>query len=247
LARFVEFRGGDNHWSRLVLAGQSPRERAAQLIAGTRLGSPDFRRELAAGGEQAIDSSDDPIVQLAREMEPEFRRIREIEDELEEIERQAYADITRARVALEGTAAYPDATFTLRLALGVVKGYEEDGRQIPPWTTLGGAFEHAAAHEERPPWNLPGSWLRAKSRLDPSTPLNFVSTSDIIGGNSGSPVVNRAAELVGVIFDGNIQSLTAGFYYSEKQARAVAVDARAIRECLNEIYSAGALAAELGH
>ena len=140
-------------------------------------------------------------------------------------------DITQARVALEGTANYPDATFTLRLTWGAVQGYEGDGRQVPPWTTIGGAFEHAAAHDSQPPWNLPAAWLKAKSALDLATPLNFVSTADIIGGNSGSPVVDRAAELVGVIFDGNIQSLTAGFYYSDRQARAVSVDARAVREC----------------
>jgi hypothetical protein len=184
---------------------------------------------------------------LARSLEGEFRRLREINDELDELQRQAYAQITEATVAVKGTSTYPDATFTLRLALGRVEGYVEDGRIIPPWTTIGGAFEHEAAHGAKPPWVLPASWHRNKSQIDLATPLNFVSTVDIIGGNSGSPVINRDAELVGVIFDGNIQSLTADFFYSDEVARAIAVHSSGIREALRTIYGAGRLADELGN
>ncbi len=134
----------------------------------------------------------------------------------------------------------------MRLALGVVRGYVEDGRAIPPWTTLGGAFEHEARHGAKEPWVLAPSWHAHHDQLDLTTPLNFVCTADIIGGNSGSPVINRQAELVGVIFDGNIQSLTADYFYSETEARAVAVHSSAIREALRSIYGEAHLAEELG-
>jgi hypothetical protein len=127
-----------------------------------------------------------------------------------------------------------------------VKGYAEDGKPVPPWTTLGGTFEHANAHNNVSPFNLPGTWIARKDKLNSSTPFNVVSTADIIGGNSGSPVVNSAGELVGIIFDGNIQSLTLDFAYSEEQARAVHVHSAAIKEALVKIYDAGSLADELG-
>ena len=142
-------------------------------------------------------------------------RVRQISDELDEKERQAYARIMEATVAVEGTSGYPDATFTLRLAFGIVKGYEENGKTIPPWTTVGGAFAHEARHHQRDPWTLPPSWHEFSDAIDHSTPFNFVCTADIIGGNSGSPVINRRGELVGVIFDGNLQSLTSDYVYSD--------------------------------
>ncbi len=179
-------------------------------------------------------------------MDDEYRRLREIDDELDETERQAYAQITEATIAVKGTSSYPDATFTLRLAFGAVAGYVEDGKPIAPWTTFGGAFEHEAAHSAEGDWKLPQSWHAHKDRLNLATPLNFVCTADIIGGNSGSPVVNRDAELVGVIFDGNIQSLTADFFYSDEVARAISVHSSGIREALDIIYGATKLAAELG-
>jgi len=162
------------------------------------------------------------------------------------LERQAYARVMDATVALEGTGSYPDATFTLRLAFGTVKGYVENGQTMPPWTTLGGAFEHESTHSAKGDWQLPRSWLEAKAALDLSTPLNFVCTADIIGGNSGSPVMNRDAEFVGVIFDGNIQSLTADYFYSDTISRAIAVHSSGIREALRTIYDAPHLVDELG-
>ena len=133
-----------------------------------------------------------------------------------------------------------------RLAFGVVKGYEEDATQIPPWTTMGGAFDLETAHEAKEPWKLPETWHKAKDQIEKSTPLNFVSTADIIGGNSGSPVINRAGELVAVIFDSNLQGLTASYFYEDKVARAVSVHSSAIPEALRKIYRAHDLAEQLG-
>jgi hypothetical protein len=246
LAFLVEQRGGDDAVVQGMLAGKGPRQRAVELIQGTRLRDVAFRRQLALGGVEAIAASQDPLIMLARSVEDEYRRLREIDEELAELERQAYARITAAKVALEGTSSYPDATFTLRLAFGAVKGYVEDGQPIPPWTTMAGAFTHEAAHHAEGDWQLPASWHAHKDELDLSTPLNFVCTADIIGGNSGSPVINRDAELVGVIFDGNIQSLTADFFYSDQIARAVSVHASSVREALRTIYDAAWLADELG-
>ncbi|QEG36996.1 S46 family peptidase [Bythopirellula goksoeyrii] len=246
LSMFVEQRGGDDPLVVTALDGKNPFERAAQLIGESQLNRVEYRRELAEGGVEAIKSSQDPMIQFFRSLEKEYRARRKKKESLEEIERQAYSQIEEARVAVEGTSGYPDATFTLRLSFGVVKGYEEDGRDVPPWTTFAGAFAHQAAHEAKKPWILPPSWNEAKSRIDLKTPLNFVSTADIIGGNSGSPVVNRAGEFVGIIFDGNIQSLTADYMYDDAVSRAVSVHSSGIREALRSIYNAEELADQLG-
>ncbi len=246
LARFTELRGGDDDLVTQVLAGKSPRERAAELIANTKLADVEERKRLAAVGVPGIEHSDDAMIQLARLMDAEYRALRAKQDEIEELERQAYAKITQASVAIQGTSTYPDATFTLRLAFGTVMGYVEDGQSVPPWTTMGGAFEHEASHGAQPPWLLPQSWKEHRQDIDPDVPFNFVCTADIIGGNSGSPVVNKAGEFVGIIFDGNIQSLTADFFYSDQVARAVSVHSSAIRESLRKIYDANHLADELG-
>jgi hypothetical protein len=238
--------GGDDPIVVKLLGGKSPQERAAELISGSTLNDVKVRKELAKGGASAIEASEDPLVQLFRSIESDYRKLRETDDELDEIQRQAYAQIDEAIVAVEGTSGYPDATFTLRLAFGPVKGYEEDGGRIPPWTTIGGAFEHEKAHKALDPWVLPPSWHNARGTMDAATPFNFVCTADIIGGNSGSPVLNRAGEFVGVIFDGNIQSLTAAYFYDAVISRAVSVHSSAIREALRDVYGAKALADELG-
>ena len=247
LARFVERRGGDHPLVDKLLEGKSPRDRAAELIRETTVKDVEHRRALAEGGADAIGASTDPLVRLVQTMEEEYRRLRDIRDELEELERQAYAKITEATLAIQGTSGYPDATFTLRLAFGTAKSYVEEGQPIPIWTTLGGAFQHEAAHKAEGDWVLPKSWHQNKERIDLSTPLNFVCTADIIGGNSGSPVINRKAELVGVIFDGNIQSLTSDYMYSDEVARAISVHSSSIRHALQTIYDADRLAAELGN
>ncbi len=246
LARFVEERGGDDPLVKKVLSGKSPRDRANELVSQTKLMDVEKRKELAKGGLAAVAKSDDPLIVLARGMEDEFRRLYLINEELEELERQAYAKIAEAKFAIEGDSVYPDATFTLRLAYGPVKGYEQDGKTIPSRTTMAGAFDHEKQHEVKDPWVLPKSWHAAKGKMKGDTPLNFVCTADIIGGNSGSPVVDRDGEIVGIIFDGNIESLTADFYYTDKVSRAVAVHIAGVLEALRTIYGAGAIADQLG-
>jgi Peptidase S46 len=246
LSRFIEKRGGDDELVQKVLNGKGPRERAAELIAGTTLFEVDARKKLAASGLDGIVASKDALIQLARTLEPEYRALRERTEELDERERQAYAKITDVKFQLEGESTYPDATFTLRLAFGLVKGYKEDGADVPAQTTMGGAFEHEKQHAAKDPWVLPKSWNDAKNSITSTTPFNFVCTADIIGGNSGSPIVDRSGKLVGVIFDGNIQSLTADFYHSEEQGRAVGVHIAAVLEALEKVYGAGALKAQIG-
>jgi hypothetical protein len=254
--------GGDDPLVHHVLADCSPRERAAELIRGTTLGHrgrepgsaaapADTRRVLYDGGQAAVAASQDPMLNLARLVDDESRRLRTSAEAAQEVKRQAHAEITRARFAREGAAMYPDATFTLRLAWGIVKAYEESGRTIEPITTFAGLFARAAAKGETPPFDLPPRWRAESRQLEQdaafmAAPFNFASTADIIGGNSGSPVVNRAGELVGVIFDGNIQSLVLGIAYDDTQARAVSVDAVGIRAALARVYRADALLAELG-
>jgi hypothetical protein len=246
LSMFMEQAGADNQWVQKTLAGRSPQARADELVRGTRLKDVAYRKQLAKGGRSAIDSSKDPMIQLARLVDPPARELRKTyEEKVDEPMKQAYAKIASARFAIEGTSTYPDATFTLRLAFGQVKGYTQDGKAIPPWTTIGGAFKHSAAHGARPPFALPQSWLKPARPLNLETPFNFVCTADIIGGNSGSPVVNKAGEYVGIIFDGNIQSLVLDFTYTEEQARAVSVHSSAILEALRKIYGADALVDEI--
>jgi hypothetical protein len=246
IAKTLEQRGFDDPVCQQILAGKNPADRAAELISGTELLSVEARRKIAAGGLQAINDSKDPLILLAKIINPEVRRIRSITDQLDEQDKQAYALIAEAKFATQGTSAYPDATFTLRLAFGPVKGYEQDGQQIPAWTNIGGAFEHEKKHDGQTDYKLPESWKKAESRLSRTTPFNFVSTADIIGGNSGSPVVNKAGELVGLIFDGNVQSLSGNYVYTDKQARSVSVHSSAIREALQVVYEADNIVKELG-
>ncbi|HZZ72733.1 MAG TPA: S46 family peptidase [Pirellulales bacterium] len=247
LGYLMEQAGAENPFVLKILDGKSPQERAAELIHGSKLADVAVRKQLAEGGQKAIAASPDPLLALAKLIDPKARELRKAyEEKVEEPQRQAYAKIAHARFEVLGPDQYPDATFTLRLAFGVVKGYQEQGRAVPPWTTMGGTFKHAAEHGSVEPFALPKRWLDRKDKIDPETPFNFVSTCDIIGGNSGSPVINRKAELVGIIFDGNIQSLVLDFAYSDVQARAVAVHSSAIVEALRKIYDAGALADELG-
>jgi hypothetical protein len=246
LSALVTKLGADNELVVKVLAGKSPRDRAAELIQGTKLKDVAERKRLAAGGTQAIAESTDPMIELARLVDPPSRAVRKtFEEDVQEPMRQAYAKIAAGKFAITGTDTYPDATFTLRLAFGVVKGYTDEGKPVPPWTTMAGAFQRAAEHKNQEPFRLPESWLKHKDQLNLATPMNFVCTADIIGGNSGSPVVNRRGELVGLIFDGNIYSLVLDYVYTDEKARAVAVDVRAIVEALRKIYDAGPIADEI--
>lgn len=246
IGRFVEYWGGDNKLVAKVLDGKSPTERAAELVGKTSLMDVDARRKLAAGGAEAIASSQDPMIAVARLMEETLREHRKATEALGEQETQAYARIAEATNAVQGTGTYPDATFTLRLAFGTVQGYQENGESVPAWTTMGGAWKHQESHGSQGDWKLPTSWMKAKDRIDPDTPFNFVCTADIIGGNSGSPVVNRNGEFVGIIFDGNIQSLTGDYLYTDDVARATSVAGAAIREAMRKVYGAERYANELG-
>jgi hypothetical protein len=242
-----EIYGADNELVRRVLAGKTTEARAAELIDGTKLKDVSYRRQLVAGGRRAIDASDDPMIKLALSIDQDARAVRRrYENEVVGVERNAYAKIAQAIFATEGDKVYPDATFTLRLSYGAVKGYkEDDGRMIPPFTTLGGLYERAAQHGSKFPYNLPPRWMEKKSALDLKTPFNFVSTNDIIGGNSGSPVINREGELVGLIFDGDRQSIVGNFYYDESINRAISVDVRAMLEVLRKVFNADNVVAEL--
>jgi hypothetical protein len=246
LAQMQDALGSDDPAVKAALSGKSPEEAAKALIAGTKLEDVAVRKQLYEGGKAAVDASTDPLIVLMRNVDSEARAVRKrYDDEVDAVVRRDGATIARARFAQTGLNQPPDATFTLRLSYGAVKGYEENGKKIPYFTTFAGAFQHAEEHGNKPPYNLGASWLKMKSKLKLETPLNYVSTADIIGGNSGSPTVNKAGEVVGIIFDGNIQSLVLNFYYDDRQARAVHVDSRGIIEALRNIYGAEALANEL--
>ncbi len=241
--------GADNELVKKVLAGKSPRERAYELVSGCKLKDVKIRKELYAGGKTAIEASKDTMIEVAQLVDAPSRKVRKkFETDIEEPKRQAYAALAKARYAKDGASTYPDATFTLRLAFGQVKGYKEEGKEIPAFTTFEGLYERATAHHNKEPFNLPKRWEERKSKLNLSTPFNFVCTADIIGGNSGSPVINKNAEVVGLIFDGNIESLVLDFIYDDTVARAVSVDTRAIIEALRKVYDADDIADQLtGH
>lgn len=228
------------------LAGKSPQQRAAELVLGSKLKDVNERKRLYKEGTKAITASKDPILLLALAVDAESRKIRKrMELEVEEPKRQAYAEIAKVKFALEGTSTYPDATFTLRLAFGTVKGYEENGKKVPAETYYSGLYERSTEHMNKSPFDLPQRWIDKKGKLDMKVPLNFVCTADIIGGNSGSPVVNKDAEVVGLIFDGNIQSLVLDFAFTEEQGRAVSVHSQGMIEALRKVYEATNVADEL--
>ena len=246
LAFMAELLGADNALAKQVLDGKSPEARANEMIAGTKLKDPEYRKELAKGGKAAIEASTDPMIVVARLIDPKARELRKrYESEVTGVERANYAKIARALFETEGTKLYPDATFTLRLSYGAVEGYTENGKKIPPFTTLGGLYARADAFKHQFPYVLPPRWMEKKKDVDPNTPFNFVSTNDIIGGNSGSPTINQNGELVGLIFDGNIQSLVGDFMYDGSVNRAISVDSRGMLEILKKVFGANEIAAEL--
>jgi hypothetical protein len=237
--------GVENPLVKMVLGGKSPVERANQLVKGTHLKDVALRKKLYAGGKAAMEASHDPMIEIARAVDSTARQAKKVYEAQEEIKHEAYGEIAKARFAAEGTSSYPDATFTLRLSYGTVHGYEENGKQVPAFTNFEGLYERSDDHDNNPPFDLPQRWMDKKPKLDLTTPFDFVSDADIIGGNSGSPVVNKAGEFVGIIFDGNIQSLVLDCIYTDKQARAVSVDSAAIIEALRNVYDAQPLVNEL--
>jgi hypothetical protein len=246
LGFMVELLGADNALVKQILNGKTPEARANELIEGTKLKDVAFRKELAAGGAKAIETSTDPMIVLARTIDSRARELRKrFESEVTGVERTNYSKIARARFDTEGTKLYPDATFTLRLSYGAVKGYMENGKKITPFTTLAGLYDRAAGFKHVFPYNLPPRWMEKKSAVNLNSQFNFVSTNDIIGGNSGSPTINKNGELVGLIFDGNIQSLVGDFIYDESVNRAISVDVRAMQEVLRKVFGANEIADEL--
>ena len=238
--------GADHALVKQILAGKSAAARAAELVTGTKMGDAAARKALFEGGKSAIDASSDPFIALARAVDPRARELRtKYDNEVLGVERDAYSKIAQAVFATQGDGAYPDGTFTLRLSFGQVKGYQENGKAITPFTEIRGLYIRGDEHKQKPPYKIVDSWMKARAALNPTTPYNFVSTNDIVGGNSGSPVINLKGELVGLIFDGNIQSLPGYFVYDASVNRAVSVDSRGMLEALKTVYKAEALVNEL--
>ena len=238
--------GANSSLVKKVLKGKTPEARAAELIEKTKLKDVEYRKQVAAAGIRMTNSGDDPFIELAKDIDKEARAVRKrYEEEIVAVERTNYAKIAHALFEEQGTKLYPDATFTLRLSYGAVKGYNENGKFVSPFTTLGGLYARSNQFHHAFPYNLPPRWVSKQKALNPRTPFNFVSSNDIVGGNSGSPTINKKGELVGLIFDGNIESLVGNFEYDESINRAISVDVRGMLEVLRKVFGANAIADEL--
>ena len=238
--------GKDDPFLKLVLNGKSPKEVATELVNGTKLDDPATRKKLMEGGAAAVAASDDAMIVLARKLDPMRREfIKWREDNVVSVLQKAGEQIGKARFAAYGKTTYPDATFTLRLSYGQVKGYPMNGTNAPYKTTLYGLYDRAASFDYDDPYGLPSRYKEGRTKLDLSTPFNFVSTNDVVGGNSGSPVINRNAEVVGLIFDGNIESLVGDFVYDPEKNRSVSVHTAAMTEALRKLYDVPELLDEL--
>ena len=244
LGKLREALGPDDPLVKKILGQQSPEQLASRLVKGTKLMDPKLRKKLFEGGAAAIGASTDPLIEFVRSFDGDARALRkQWEDEVEAVLEKNHERLAKARFVVYGTSTYPDATFTLRLSYGRVKGYVDEGVAVTPYTTFGGTFDR---HTGADPFRLPRSWLDAKPTLDLKTPMNFVTNNDIIGGNSGSPIINRDGKVVGLVFDGNIQSLGGDYYFDESVNRTVAVDVRALLHSVDKVYGASGLFAELG-
>jgi hypothetical protein len=244
LERMREWLGPDAPVVRQLLVKDSPDTLAARVVDGTHLADPQVRKQLWEGGAAAVDASHDPMIELARSVDAESRAVRKrYEDEVEAPEEAASEKIARARFAIYGTSVPPDATFTLRLNFGTVKGWREGGRDVDPFTHLARLFERATDQE---PFRVPDSWTAARSQLDMNTRFNLSSANDIVGGNSGSPLIDRDGRIVGLIFDGNIHSIAGAYWYDPEFNRAVSVDPAIIVEALRKVYRAEGLLSEMG-
>ena len=244
LTKARETIGTDDPLSKKLLGKEAPDALAQRLVAGTKLADPNVRKALYAGGQAAIDASTDPMIVYAKRIDSDARAIRkDYEARIDAPSRAAAERIAKARFAVYGTSVDPDATFTARLSYGSVKGFENaTGTMVPPYTTMAGLFDRATG---APPYTLPQSWLAAKSSLNLATPMNLSTTNDIIGGNSGSPLVDKMGDVVGLIFDGNIFSLGGDFGYEAVHNRSVAVDSRALLAGLRTVYHADRLTSEI--
>jgi hypothetical protein len=242
----IEKLGRGDEIIKTALAGLSPHEAATQLIGGTKLADPAVRKQLVEGGEPAVAQSTDSLISLARKLDPMARANQKwTEDHVESVIARAGEALGKARFLAYGKSSYPDATFTLRLSYGKVDGYPMNGTIAPPKTTMFGLYDRAASFDYKGPFVLPARYADGRANLDLSTPLDFVTTNDIIGGNSGSPVIDRGASLVGLIFDGNIESLAGDYVYDGSTNRAVAVHSAGMTEALRKLYHTDALLKEL--
>jgi len=243
LDKLREVLGPDDDVVRRLLSKDSPDSLAAKLIRETKLTDPAVRKALWEGGAAAVDASTDPMIVLARSIDPDARAVRKIyEDEVQAPVAVGQEKIAKARFAVLGTKVYPDATFTLRMSYGDVRGWEEKGQQVEPFTKLSRLYERTTGED---PFRLPQRWLDARGKLDPNTPFDYATTHDIVGGNSGSPLVDAQGRLVGLAFDGNIHSIAGSYWYDERMNRAVAVHPAIIVTALREVYGAKAIAAEI--
>ena len=242
----VQELGADDAFLKAVLDGRNPKEAANYLVGGTKVADPAFRKSLVEGGQAAVDASTDPMIAMARRIDPIRReQIKWFETNVQSVQQRSGELLGKARFAVYGKNTYPDATFTLRLSYGQVLGYSMNGTVAPYKTTFYGLYDRAASFDYKVPFDLPKRYVDGKDKLDLSTPFNFVTTNDIIGGNSGSPVVNREGDIVGLIFDGNIESLVGDFVYDSYQNRAVAVHTGGMTEALKKLYGAQKLVDEM--
>ena len=243
LSKAREYLGADDPDTKLLLGKESPEGLAARLVAGTKLADAAYRKTLWEGGKAAVDASKDPMIVYARKLDARYRQLQEQVDAryLGPVT-AAQAKLADARFAAYGDTLYPDATFTLRISYGKVLGWTERGRAVPPVTLLGGTYDRATGAD---PFDLPRAFVAARTRIDPNTVYDFITTNDIIGGNSGSPVIDRNGAVIGAAFDGNIHSLAGNYGYDGTVNRTVVVSTDAIQEALEKIYPAPALVAEL--
>ena len=238
--------GADDPYVKATLQGKTPAEAAKEYVAGTTLADVEVRKKLVSGGRKAVEASKDPLILWARRIDPVYREQRKwFEDEIQSVESLEGNKIAKARFEKFGRSTYPDATFTLRLSYGRVAGYELGTTRVPYKTTFYGLYDRAASFDNKPPFDLSKLEAERREDVDLSTPLNFVTTNDIIGGNSGSPVLDRDLNYVGLIFDGNIQGLVWRYVYTDERGRAVAVHSGGILEALRKIYRMHSLAEEL--
>jgi len=243
LERMREWLGPDDPTVRQLLGKESPDQLAKRLIAGSKLADPKVRMELWKGGAKAVDAANDPMIEVARLVDERARALRKnYEDNVEAVTRVASEKVAKARFATLGTSVYPDATFTLRLSYGSVQGWIENGRKVEPFTQLASVFERATG---QPPFQVPASWMKVKDQLDMTTKFDLATNNDIIGGNSGSPLINAKGQIVGLVFDGNIHSISGSYWFDEKMNRTVAVHPAIIQEALAKVYGAKNLLAEL--
>lgn len=241
LDKMREAFGPDDPFVKLILGKRSPDQMAQQLVSATRLADPEYRRQLWEGGDAAIGESGDPMIRLALAVDPEARQLRKrYDDEVEAPLRVAGEQIAAARFAVYGTGTYPDATFTFRITYGTVRGWDELGETIDPFTTVGRLYPRVTGEA---PFSLPARWQ--EQRLNSDVRFNFAATTDITGGNSGSPMTNASGELVGLAFDGNIHSIAGAYFFDESLNRTVLVHPQLMLAALEELYGAGHLAGEI--